>query len=377
MSYSTLGAHRTMVFDEHRNRLYAEALRRVVRPDSVVLDLGAGVGVLGLLAAAAGAARVYCVEPEPVVQMLRPVARANGFDDRIHIFEGRIEEVDLPEKVDVIVSVFTGNLLYMEGLLPSLYYARDKYLKPDGHLIPDRAELRLAAFGVPDIHGRHVGRWSKPMLDLDFSPLRAFAANDIIWPKRSDLSGTMLTDAICVEALELRSATTSACKVEAAATAIETGEADALVGWIRLHLGDAWLDTAPNAPDVHWSPAMLPLDPPLSVTRGEALGIGFSCPVNGDWTWSLSTATSKRRHSTFLGRWAGADRLRKMQASCSGRLNLNGQMQQLALTLMGQGHSNADVASALWNSYPKQFRDPEQASGLVQSLALRFRSTDE
>jgi predicted RNA methylase len=110
----------------------------------VVLDLGAGLGVHGLLAAAAGAKRVYLVEPEPVVQLAKEIARANGLADRIVILEGRIEEVELPEQVDLIISVFTGNLLYSEDLLPSLFHARDRYLKPGGHLVPDFAELLLA-----------------------------------------------------------------------------------------------------------------------------------------------------------------------------------------------------------------------------------------
>ena len=51
-----------MALDEVRNRAYAQALRRVITPESVVLDLGAGLGTLGLLAAKLGARRVYLVE---------------------------------------------------------------------------------------------------------------------------------------------------------------------------------------------------------------------------------------------------------------------------------------------------------------------------
>src|SRR3990167_6681712 len=67
MSYSSLHRHASMVFDEVRNRAYLEAMRRVITPASIVLDVGAGVGVLGLLAAKLGARKVYCVEPSPVV----------------------------------------------------------------------------------------------------------------------------------------------------------------------------------------------------------------------------------------------------------------------------------------------------------------------
>lgn len=55
MSYGQVCDHRSMVFDQRRNAAYARAIAAHVRPDSVVLDLGAGLGLHGLLAARAGA----------------------------------------------------------------------------------------------------------------------------------------------------------------------------------------------------------------------------------------------------------------------------------------------------------------------------------
>ena len=192
MSYSQVASHRSMVFDEYRNALYARAIRKFVTPDTVVLDLGAGIGIHGLLAAAAGAKRVYLVEPEPVVQLAREIARANGLADRIVILEDRIEDVQLPEQVDLIISVFTGNLLYSEDLLPSLFHARDRYLKPGGRMVPDFAELVLAPVSAPELHAKHIGCWSDPHLGLDFSSGRRFAANEMLWPYREELKADQL-----------------------------------------------------------------------------------------------------------------------------------------------------------------------------------------
>ena len=68
MSYTQVTAHRHMVFDARRNAAYVRALEKLVTPDTVVLDLGAGLGVLGLYAARLGAKKVYLVEPEPVIE---------------------------------------------------------------------------------------------------------------------------------------------------------------------------------------------------------------------------------------------------------------------------------------------------------------------
>ncbi|MEZ0309401.1 MAG: methyltransferase domain-containing protein, partial [Ramlibacter sp.] len=189
MTYSRVVDHHSMVFDANRNEAYAHAIRQLVRPGSVVLDLGAGLGLHGLLAAAAGAARVYLVEPQGVVQTALEAARAAGFADRIVVLQERIEDVQLPEPVDLIVSVFTGNLLFSEDLLPSLFHARDRYLKPGGSLLPDRAELWLAPLSAPNLHDKHVARWQDPVMGLDYSSARALAANEILWLRRDEFAG--------------------------------------------------------------------------------------------------------------------------------------------------------------------------------------------
>ena len=79
--YSSVEYHRTMNFDGVRNPAYERAIRDAVTSKSVVLDLGAGLGMLGFVAARAGARMVYLVEPEPVIEVTRKVAEANGLDN--------------------------------------------------------------------------------------------------------------------------------------------------------------------------------------------------------------------------------------------------------------------------------------------------------
>ena len=86
MSYSDPSGHLSMVFDEHRNQAYLAAMREVITPDMRVMDLGAGLGVLGLLAARLGAREVHMVEPAPVLRAARQLATANGLDN-IHFYD--------------------------------------------------------------------------------------------------------------------------------------------------------------------------------------------------------------------------------------------------------------------------------------------------
>ena len=57
-----------------------------------------------------------------------------------------MEEIKLPvDKVDIIISEWMGYFLLFESMLDTVIYARDKYLRPDGLMLPDRVSLNMAA----------------------------------------------------------------------------------------------------------------------------------------------------------------------------------------------------------------------------------------
>lgn len=54
------------------------------------------------------------------------------------------EGLNIP-KVDIIISEWMGFFLLYEGMLDSVFFARDKYLKPDGFMFPDKARIFVGA----------------------------------------------------------------------------------------------------------------------------------------------------------------------------------------------------------------------------------------
>jgi len=54
--------------------------------------------------------------------------------DRLIVLAGKIEEVELPEKVDAIISEPMGYMLYNERMLETYLHAK-KWLKPQGKQI--------------------------------------------------------------------------------------------------------------------------------------------------------------------------------------------------------------------------------------------------
>lgn len=370
MTYSNIADHATMVFDDRRNAVYNEALRQLVRPGSVVLDLGAGLGIHGLLAAIAGAARVYMVDPEPVVLAAAEVARAQGLGDRVVAVQARIEDASLPEQVDVIVSVLTGNLLFSEDLLPSLIDARNRFLRTAGRLIPDRAQLIVAPVNAPHLHERYITRWSRPVVGIDYSIVRALAANEVIPLSREDLQGcALLCSGEPLSDIDLCTVNDADASGSVRVHPCTGGLCHGLLGWVRMRLGDQWLDTGPTSPAVHWTPMYLPLERPISLEPERPVEITIGRPAYGDWTWQVSAGSESRRQSTFLSSIDGpAQWMRSAPQSAPG-LNRMGDVVARILTGIGEGRSLAEVAQLVVeaNALPAS-----EAMRTVQYLARRY-----
>lgn len=67
-------------------------------------------------------------------------------DGVITVLNGLVEEITLPEeKVDIIISEWMGYFLLYESMLDSVLKARDRFLKPNGVIFPDRATLHIAS----------------------------------------------------------------------------------------------------------------------------------------------------------------------------------------------------------------------------------------
>ena len=155
--YGYLSQQQNMMQDYIRTSTYQRAILANMEDfkDKVVLDVGAGSGILSFFAAQAGARKVYAVEASSMAKHAETLVYNNKLNDRIQVIAGKIEEISLPEKVDMIISEPMGYMLFNERMLETYLHAK-KWLAPNGKMFPSRGDLHIAPFSDSQLYVEQV-----------------------------------------------------------------------------------------------------------------------------------------------------------------------------------------------------------------------------
>jgi hypothetical protein len=368
-----------MVFDGQRNSAYARALTKLVGPGTTVMDLGAGLGVHGLNAAHMGARSVHLVEPAPVLSLAQTAARDNNLEN-VHCHNCTVQDLQLDARVDVIISVFTGNFLLSEDLLPSLFFARDNFLAPGGRMLPDRGRMEVVPVSAPDYYQRQVERWdtypehalSHGLPALDYSAVRRFAANTLYYDRRDGFGATALGEPASLMELDFTVASSAACDSRVRVEIEREGICHGWLGWFQIRLMDEWFSTSGEELASHWRPVFLPLERPVSVGVGEQLDFALKRPEFGEWTWTTRHGANSQRQSTFLSRPVSAQCLYKSSDLYQPGLGERGQAAHWLLPKMSGEVPVSQLATELSKAFPAIFQNHGEALEFVKDLAWRF-----
>lgn len=146
--YGMLMHQQNMLQDAVRTGTYQRAISEnsIDFKDKVVLDVGAGTGILAYFAVQAGATRAYAVELSDMAENAKVIMEDNQLSDRVIVIKGKIEDIELPEEVDIIVSEPMGFFLVHERMLECYVCARKRFLKPGGKMFPTIGTMMMAPF---------------------------------------------------------------------------------------------------------------------------------------------------------------------------------------------------------------------------------------
>lgn len=302
--YDDLKIHEVMLRDDVRNQAYRRAIFASIKKGDVVLDAGAGTGILSLFAAQAGAKTVYAVERTTVADLARKIVMKNGFGDRVEVIQSDLETVRLPQKVDVIVSEWLGAYGVDENMLTPVLAARDRWLKPGARMIPERAQAWLAPVWDASLDEKMCFFESRPY-DIDFSLLLKGSFHNLHWNQR-----TLTEDEIAAAPQMMWVTDTYTCSVEQSRlplraslrfSALRGQRLNALTAWFHAEFGGGvTLTNAPDALPTHWGQYVFPLNRAVEVERGDRIAVEFTCipTVNSfcHHAWSVKIAGRSWEH---------------------------------------------------------------------------------
>lgn len=364
-----LEEHRVYLSDRARLRAFRRAIALKVRRGDVVLDLGAGTGILGILALRAGASRVYAVDRGPILESARAAAREAGFADRWTGIRGHSTEVDLPGRVDLVVADQVGCFGLDYGILGDFADARARHLRPGGRLLPEAVEVDVALVSSTRLYER-VAFWGSRPAGLRLPGLRRLAAHTVTHglPTRREV----VSAPAAVVAVDLGAAADGPLEGEATLRAARAAVVHGLVGSFRCRLAPGVRIT--NAPlargRLSRSPVFLPLERPLRVRRGERLAVSLRLHPDRDLVaWSVGREGGPPAvHSSFLGLLLDPGDLRRLRPDRRARLSPRGRAMARVLDLCRRGATVAGIREDLLRRFPRIVPGEREAAAFVAEV---------
>lgn len=309
-TYAFLYHQKEMLSDRVRMDAYCMSIFKNKHhfKNKTVLDVGTGSGILAIWCAQAGARKVYAVEATKMSEHARQLVKANNLQDVVEVIEGSIEDITLPEKVDVIISEWMGYFLLRESMLDSVICARDRWLKPTGMMYPSHARIWIAPIRsglgnqrkndfdsamnewdnfVDDTHN-HYGVNMRVLTDSYRKENEKYYLQTSLW---SNLEPDQVVGIPAI-IMELDCLTTTVGDIRSlnakysTSVSMESAIVAGFAGWFDVHFRgnqsnpaqhEIELSTAPSRDNpTHWGQQVFLLNPSFTVKRGDKITGSFS-----------------------------------------------------------------------------------------------------
>ena len=303
--YKGLAFHRLLLEDSVRTESFRRAIANVVKEGDVVVDLGAGTGILSYFACQAGAARVYAIESDSIIEVARQVARQNGMADRITFIKESSWMTNLPENVDVVVSECIGWFALGGTMIAAVTQIRDRYLKQVGRVIP----RSISMFIVPVQSQRHFSEldyWkNSATYGIDMSALDKMVKNNVYLTTME--SGSYVSDPQRIETIDLSQGhPNEMLDAKAVFPIADACRIHGLCGWFDVDLCEGVaFSTSPDRASTVWRQVFFPFEREVEVEAGSVVDVRLvlrrsETDVCGCFEWAVGVGDGAGRR--MIGR---------------------------------------------------------------------------
>jgi SAM-dependent methyltransferase len=295
--------HESLLLDKIRCDAFREAIHHTVKPGDVVVDLGAGTGLLSFFALEAGARHVYAIEISPIAEVAAELIEANGVGSRITLIRKDSKKVRLPKRCDVLLSETLSTFCFdEENVVELLADARERFLKPGGHVIPESADTFLLPFTSDEYGvGRLVAQKSGEKPDFYDLHYQAFANRLLhhfrIIPVSGEPIVSLSEPALCHH-LDFLKENQAPGKTFVPFRIRIGGRLDGFLGWFKAQLCDGvTLSNSPFLPLTHWWQLYLPVADQPRYRVGETILLCLDpnfIAGEAEWSYSIQSAPAPR-----------------------------------------------------------------------------------
>ena len=266
--------HFAMLNDQERNLAFQKALEKTVTPQTRVLDIGTGSGLLALMAARAGARQVTACESLPVMaQMARRIVEQNGMAQRITVVAKPSQDLklgqDLDQPADLLVTeIFDAGLLG-EKIIPTIMHARQHLLTPKATIIPRAAQVKARLVQSRELWLKD--RVPDTVAGFDLSPFNQFSNALYFSAPVARFQHQWLSEPFNLFHYDFTNDLALEQKALLKIRATQNGTCHAVVFWFKLHLDqEISLETKPGRGG-HWAQAVQALPKPVRLSKGHTL----------------------------------------------------------------------------------------------------------
>jgi protein arginine N-methyltransferase 1 len=376
----TLCDYGAMIADSPRLEAYKNAISRAVQPGDSVLEIGCGPGAFALLACQAGARKVYAVDSEEIVHFAREFAAANGFSDRMEFIQSDSRSLQLPERVNVIISDIRGSLPLFGHAIASLEDARQRFLAPGGRLIPQRDTLKAALIEADDFYSKLISPWIKSIPSLELSPALSLLRNGSYTSHFS--TDQLLTDPQTWAVLDYSKGARPCPVANLDFSVTRVGTAHGICLWFEAELLEGiTYSSGPDSSKTVYGQAFLPWLQAVPLQRGQRICVSLQANLVGDeyiWRWDTKIpangggADKYFRQSTFQGANFTPQALRRRAADFVPSLSEAGLADRWLLHAMDGKTTLQQMAQAAATKFPAVFPRWEDALHRAAGLANQF-----
>jgi hypothetical protein len=376
-----LDSHRKYISDAPRITAFRRAIEEVVKPGDTVVDLGSGTGILGLMACRAGAARVYSLELAGIIGVARKIAVDNGYADRIQFIRGLSTRVEIPERVDVVLTDQIGRLGFEAGIFQYFDDAIRRFLKPGGRLIPSGLQLWIAPVTCPE-NWEHNQFWLRAPVGLNFQAAYGIASNTG-YPVNFMPQQLLAKPAVACS-VDLHHLNPDTWTGSAEFEIQQQAELHGMGGWFQAQLSPSvTMTNSPLAADrINRRNVFLPIEKPVTVSPGDKVIAKIRvAPSEITLSWSITIETDAANgnprmhrfsHSTLLGMLLSQEDVDKTQPSSIPKLTSWGEARRSILELIDGQRPLGEIEAEMLRRHPDLFPSLKQAAVYVAEVVTRY-----